>query len=150
MFSELMIGTIKEREMRIRESLERKKGTRGRKKSKKTIRVQELIMDLLYVNRRLMRSSEIRIAVGRRVKGLSNYLFFSALMDLQKQGSIIKKKNLLNMKYTFYILSDDERYLRQRDTIPREQISANECKYLTAIYFNIEKDIAFPSRFFLF
>jgi hypothetical protein len=150
MFSELMIGTIKDREMRIRESLERKKGTRGRKKSKKTIRVQELIMDLLYVNRRLMRSSEIRIAVGRRVKGLSNYLFFSALMDLQKQGSIIKKKNLLNMKYTFYILSDDERYLRQRDAIPREQISANEFKYLTAIYYNIEKDIAFPSRFFLF
>jgi hypothetical protein len=150
MFAELMTSVTKERELRIREALERKKGTRGRKKSKKTIRVQELIMDLLYVNRRLMRSSEIRIAVARRVKGLSNYLFFSALMDLQKQGSIIKKKNLLNMKYTFYILSEEERFLRQRDAMPREQISANEFKYLTAIYHNIEKDLVFPSRFFLF
>ncbi|NHJ40465.1 MAG: hypothetical protein FK731_10575 [Asgard group archaeon] len=146
MFAELMTSTIKDREMRIRESLERKKGTRGRKKSKKTIRVQELIMDLLYVNRRLMRSSEIRIAVGRRVKGLSNYLFFSALMDLQKQGSIIKKKNLLNMKYTFYILSEEERHLRLRDIIPQDQISANEYKYLTAIY-HIERDLVFLNRF---
>ena len=146
MFAELMTSTIKDREMRIRESLERKKGTRGRKKSKKTIRVQELIMDLLYVNRRLMRSSEIRIAVGRRVKGLSNYLFFSALMDLQKQGSIIKKKNLLNMKYTFYILSNEERHLRVRDTIPRDQISANEFKYLTDVY-HIERDLIFLNRF---
>ncbi|NHK31425.1 MAG: hypothetical protein FK730_08745 [Asgard group archaeon] len=146
MFAELMTSTIKDREMRIRESLERKKGTRGRKKSKKTIRVQELIMDLLYVNRRLMRSSEIRIAVGKRVKGLSNYLFFSALMDLQKQESIIKKKNLLNMKYTFYILSNEERHLRLRDTIPRDQISANEYKYLTNVY-NIERDLIFLNRF---
>lgn len=149
MFAELMTSTIKDREMRIRESLERKKGTRGRKKSKKTIRVQELIMDLLYVNRRLMRSSEIRIAVGRRVKGLSNYLFFSALMDLQKQGSIIKKKNLLNMKYTFYILSDDERFLRNRDTIPREQISGIELIYLTTLY-RMENDLVFPTRNFLY
>jgi hypothetical protein len=146
MFAELMTSTIKDREMRIRESLERKKGTRGRKKSKKTIRVQELIMDLLYVNRRLMRSSEIRIAVGRRVKGLSNYLFFSALMDLQKQGSIIKKKNLLNMKYTFYILSNEERHLRLRDTIPQDQISASEFKYLTDVY-HIERDLIFLNRF---
>lgn len=147
MFVELMTSTIKDRELRIWESLERKKGTRGRKKSKKTVRVQELIMDLLYLNRRLMRSSEIRIAVGRRVKGLSNYLFFSALMDLQKQGTIIKKKNLLNMKYTFYTLSDQERSLRHRDSIPREQISGIKLKYLTPIY-QLEKDLFLTTRFF--
>ncbi|MHA1212570.1 MAG: hypothetical protein ACTSSH_08920, partial [Candidatus Heimdallarchaeota archaeon] len=141
-----MTSTIKDRELRIRESLERKKGTRGRKKSKKTIRVQELIMDLLYVSRRLMRSSEIRIAIGKRVKGLSNYLFFSALSDLQKQGSIIKKKNLLNMKYTFYALSDQERHIRIRDIIPRNQISSSELIYLTRLY-TIEKDLFLPMRF---
>ncbi|HUT81901.1 MAG TPA: hypothetical protein VMZ29_11915 [Candidatus Bathyarchaeia archaeon] len=146
MFAELMTSTIKERELRIRESLERKKGTRGRKKSKKTIRVQELIMDLLYVNKRLMRSSEIRIAVGRRVKGLSNYLFFSALMDLQTQGSIIKKKNLLNMKYTFYALSDIERDQRLRDVLPRDQLSGIELRYLATLY-QMEKDLIFPMRF---
>ncbi len=146
MFAELMASTIKERELRIRESLERKKGTRGRKKSKKTIRVQELIMDLLYVNERLMRSSEIRIAVGRRVKGLSNYLFFSALMDLQTQGSIVKKKNLLNMKYTFYMLSDEERHQRIKDILPRDQLSGIELRYLSTIY-QLEKDLVFPMRF---
>ena len=147
MFVELMTSTIKDRELRIWESLERKKGTRGRKKSKKTVRVQELIMDLLYLSRRLMRSSEIRIAVGRRVKGLSNYLFFSALMDLQKRGTIIKKKNLLNMKYTFYALSEDERSLRHIDSMPREQISGLELKYITSLY-QLEKDLILTRFFF--
>jgi len=147
LFVELMDSTIKERELRIWENIEKKKGTRGRKKSKKTVRVQEIIMDLLYVGRRLMRSSEIRIAVGKRVKGLSNYLFFSALMDLQKQGTIIKKKNLLNMKYTFYVLSDDERNLRQNYSLPEEQISGLELRYLTLLY-QTEKDMIMSLRFF--
>ena len=146
MFIELMTSNVKDRELRIRESLEKKKGTRGRKKSKKTIRVQELIMDLLFVSRRLMRSSEIRIAVAKRVKGLSNYLFFSALTDLQKQGSILKKKNLLNMKYTFYVLSVEERGLRLKDSLPREHISGIELKYMMRTY-QLEKDLIFPQRF---
>ena len=146
MFIELMTSNVKDREMRIRESLAKKKGTRGRKKSKKTIRVQELIMDLLFVSRRLMRSSEIRIAVAKRVKGLSNYLFFSALADLQKQGSILKKKNLLNMKYTFYILSQEERGLRLKDSLPREQISGIELKYMLRTY-QLEKDLIISQRF---
>ncbi len=146
MFVELMTSNVKDRELRIRESLEKKKGTRGRKKSKKTIRVQELIMDLLFVSRRLMRSSEIRIAVAKRVKGLSNYLFFSALTDLQKQGSILKKKNLLNMKYTFYVLSEEERGLRLKDSLPREHISGIELKYMLRTY-QLEKDLIFPQRF---
>lgn len=146
MFIELMASNVKDRELRIRESLEKKKGTRGRKKSKKTIRVQELIMDLLFVSRRLMRSSEIRIAVAKRVKGLSNYLFFSALTDLQKQCSILKKKNLLNMKYTFYVLSEEERGLRLKDSLPREQISGIELKYMLRTY-QLEKDLLFSQRF---
>ena len=128
MFIELMTSNVKDRELRIRESLEKKKGTRGRKKSKK------------------MRSSEIRIAVAKRVKGLSNYLFFSALMDLQKQGSILKKKNLLNMKYTFYVLSVEERGLRLKDSLPREHISGIELKYMMRTY-QLEKDLIFPQRF---
>ncbi len=146
MFVELMTSNVKDRELRIREALEKKKGTRGRKKSKKTIRVQELIMDLLFVSRRLMRSSEIRIAVAKRVKGLSNYLFFSALADLQKQGSILKKKNLLNMKYTFYVLSQEERGLRLKDSLPREQISGIELKYMLRTY-QLEKDLIISQRF---
>lgn len=146
MFVELMTSNVKDRELRIRESLEKKKGTRGRKKSKKTIRVQELIMDLLFVSRRLMRSSEIRIAVAKRVKGLSNYLFFSALADLQKQGSILKKKNLLNMKYTFYVLAQEERGLRIKDSLPREQISGIELKYMLRTY-QLEKDLIISQRF---
>lgn len=146
MFVELMTSNVKDRELRIRESLEKKKGTRGRKKSKKTIRVQELIMDLLFVSRRLMRSSEIRIAVAKRVKGLSNYLFFSALTDLQKQSSILKKKNLLNMKYTFYVLSQEERGLRLKDSLPREQISGIELKYMLRTY-QLEKDLIVSQRF---
>ncbi|NHJ87514.1 MAG: hypothetical protein FK734_18785 [Asgard group archaeon] len=149
MFVELMDSTIKIREMRIREALDKNRGSRGRKRSKKTVRVQELILDLLFVKQRLMRSSEIRIAVAKRVKGLSNYLFFSALQDLQKNGTIIKKKNLLNMKYTFYTLSMEEKQLRERDGFSREQISGSELNYIIPFYIT-EKDLVHPTRYFWF
>ncbi|MHA1186950.1 MAG: hypothetical protein ACTSSK_08780 [Candidatus Heimdallarchaeota archaeon] len=104
MFIELMNSEIKEREIQLRQMFEKKVNSRGRKRSKKSTRVQELILDILYVRKRLMRSSEIRIAVARRIKGLSNYLFFTALNDLYKKEMIVKKKNLLNMKLEFIVI----------------------------------------------
>ena len=149
MFIELMNSEIKEREVQLRQMFEKQVNSRGRKRSKKTIRVQELILDTWYVNSRLMRSSEIRIAVGRRVKGLSNYLFFSALQDLQKRGEIIKKKNLLNMKYTFYILSDEERRVRDDYSFPAiQQYRIMRWDYLTTLPLSIEKDLSIAPRFF--
>ncbi len=147
MIVELLNSSIKEREARIRLSVEKKKGTRGRKRSKKTIRVQELILDTLFVSCRLMRSSEIRIAVGKRVKGLSNYLFFSALRDLQTRGDIVKRKNLLNMKYTFYALSNIERHKRQAFSYPTTQISNVQIEYRTTLPYTMEGLLLMP-RFF--
>ncbi|MBD3191197.1 MAG: hypothetical protein GF308_11155 [Candidatus Heimdallarchaeota archaeon] len=148
MITELLNSSIKAREAQIRRSVEKKKGTRGRKRSKKTIRVQELILDTLFVSCRLMRSSEIRIAVGKRVKGLSNYLFFSALRDLQNRGDIVKRKNLLNMKYTFYALSEKERHKREAFSYPApDQYSALPFKYLSTIPYSLEGEILVP-RFF--
>ncbi|MEA2069701.1 MAG: hypothetical protein U9O98_00260 [Asgard group archaeon] len=147
MITELLNSSIKDREARIRLSVEKKKGTRGRKRSKKTIRVQELILDTLFVSCRLMRSSEIRIAVGKRVKGLSNYLFFSALRDLQTRGDIVKRKNLLNMKYTFYALSDRERQKRQAFSYPATQINDMPLQYITTLPYSLEGDFIMP-RFF--
>ena len=147
MITELLDSSIKDREARIRLSVEKKKGTRGRKRSKKTIRVQELILDTLFVSCRLMRSSEIRIAVGKRVKGLSNYLFFSALRDLQTRGDIVKRKNLLDMKYTFYALSDTERQKRQAFSYPTTQINSLNYFYMTTLPYSIEAVLLMP-RFF--
>ena len=147
MITELLNSSIKDREARIRLSVEKKKGTRGRKRSKKTIRVQELILDTLFVSCRLMRSSEIRIAVGKRVKGLSNYLFFSALRDLQTRGDIVKRKNLLNMKYTFYALSDIERNKRQAFSYPTIQVSSVQLEYRTTLPYTMEGLLLMP-RFF--
>ena len=147
MITELLNSSIKDREARIRLSVEKKKGTRGRKRSKKTIRVQELILDTLFVSCRLMRSSEIRIAVGKRVKGLSNYLFFSALRDLQTRGDIVKRKNLLNMKYTFYALSEDERQKRFAFTYPATQITDLQYRYTSTLPYSIEAVFLMP-RFF--
>lgn len=148
MFVELMNSTIKEREMKLRAMFEKQVSSRGRKRSKKTTRVQELILDTLYVTNRLMRSSEIRIAVGRRIKGLSNYLFFSALNDLNQKEMIIKKKNLLNMKYTFYSLSVDERSQRCGFDFTSAHISTKELLYLTTIRSTIENDLLLFGRFF--
>ncbi|HUU76735.1 MAG TPA: hypothetical protein VMX55_00215 [candidate division Zixibacteria bacterium] len=148
MFVELMNSTIKEREVKLRAMFEKQVSSRGRKRSKKTTRVQELILDTLYVTNRLMRSSEIRIAVGRRIKGLSNYLFFSALNDLHQKEMIIKKKNLLNMKYTFYSLSLDERSQRCGFDIASAHISTKELLYLTTIRSTIESDLLLFGRFF--
>ena len=147
MITELLNSSIKDREARIRLSVEKKKGTRGRKRSKKTIRVQELILDTLFVSCRLMRSSEIRIAVGKRVKGLSNYLFFSALRDLQTRGDIVKRKNLLNMKYTFYALSEIERHKRQAFSYPTTQVSSVQIEYRTTLPYTMEGLLLMP-RFF--
>ena len=148
MITELLNSSIKDREARIRLSVEKKKGTRGRKRSKKTIRVQELILDTLFVSCRLMRSSEIRIAVGKRVKGLSNYLFFSALRDLQTRGDIVKRKNLLNMKYTFYALSDVEKQKRQAFSYPSHDITnVHLLYYKTKIPYSLEGVLLMP-RFF--
>ncbi|MHA1243950.1 MAG: hypothetical protein ACTSO7_15335 [Candidatus Heimdallarchaeota archaeon] len=148
MITELLNSSIKDREARIRLSVEKKKGTRGRKRSKKTIRVQELILDTLFVSCRLMRSSEIRIAVGKRVKGLSNYLFFSALRDLQTRGDIVKRKNLLNMKYTFYALSDVEKQKRQAFSYPSHDITnVHLLYYKTTIPYSLEGVLLMP-RFF--
>jgi hypothetical protein len=147
MFTELLNSSIRDREARIRLSVEKKKGTRGRKRSKKTIRVQELILDTLFVSSRLMRSSEIRIAIGKRVKGLSNYLFFSALRDLQTRGDIVKRKNLLNMKYTFYALSEKERQKRQEYSYPQTRISNLNLHYITSLPFSLEGELLTP-RFF--
>ena len=147
MITELLNSSIKDREARIRLSVEKKKGTRGRKRSKKTIRVQELILDTLFVSCRLMRSSEIRIAVGKRVKGLSNYLFFSALRDLQGRGDIVKRKNLLNMKYTFYALSDIEKHKREAFSYPTHNVSGIIPEYRTTLPYSMEGLLLLP-RFF--
>ncbi|NHJ06246.1 MAG: hypothetical protein EAX90_15575 [Candidatus Heimdallarchaeota archaeon] len=147
MITELLNSSIRDREARIRLSVEKKKGTRGRKRSKKTIRVQELILDTLFVSCRLMRSSEIRIAVGKRVKGLSNYLFFSALRDLQTRGDIVKRKNLLNMKYTFYALSDIEKQKRQAFSYPTNPITGIHLEYRTTLPYTMEGLLLMP-RFF--
>lgn len=148
MFVELMNSTIKEREVKLRTMFEKQVSSRGRKRSKKTTRVQELILDTLYVTNRLMRSSEIRISVGRRIKGLSNYLFFSALNDLHQKDMIIKKKNLLNMKYTFYTLSVNERSQRSGSSYQSTQISSKELIYLSMIRSEIEGDLLLFGRFF--
>ena len=95
-----------------------------------------------------MRSSEIRISVGRRIKGLSNYLFFSALNDLHQKDMIIKKKNLLNMKYTFYTLSVNERSQRSGSSYQSTQISSKELIYLSMIRSEIEGDLLLFGRFF--
>lgn len=148
MFVELMNSSIKEREVQLRMMFEKQVSSRGRKRSKKTTRVQELILDTLFVTNRLMRSSEIRIAVGKRIKGLSNYLFFSALNDLNQKEMIIKKKNLLNMKYTFYTLSLNERVQRSGTNISTIHISSKELIYLTALRSTMENEFLIFGRFF--
>ncbi|MFW9924669.1 MAG: hypothetical protein ACFFDW_15410 [Candidatus Thorarchaeota archaeon] len=148
MFVELMNSAIREKEVQLRTMFEKQISSRGRKRSKKTTRVQELILDTLYVTNRLMRSSEIRIAVGRRIKGLSNYLFFSALNDLHQKEMIIKKKNLLNMKYTFYTLSENEKFDRNTYSYATAHISSKELLYLSTIRSTIEGDLLLFGRFF--
>ncbi|MHA1125952.1 MAG: hypothetical protein ACTSO7_11665 [Candidatus Heimdallarchaeota archaeon] len=147
MFIELMNSEIKEREIQLRKMFEKQVNSRGRKRSKKSTRVQELILDILYVRKRLMRSSEIRIAVARRIKGLSNYLFFTALNDLYKKEMIVKKKNLLNMKYTFYTLSANESNIRINCNYSPAQISGRELRYLMSLKTSLENDMFLFGRF---
>ncbi len=147
MFIELMNSQIREREIQLRKMFEKQINSRGRKRSKKSTRVQELILDILYVRKRLMRSSEIRIAVARRIKGLSNYLFFTALNDLYKKEMILKKKNLLNMKYTFYTLSENESNIRINCNYSPAQISGRELRYIITLRNNLENDMLLFGRF---
>ena len=142
-----MNSALKDQEVKLRSLFEKQDRSRGRRRSKKITRVQELILDTLYVKKRLMRSSEIRIAVGRRIKGVSNYLFFTALNDLFKKDLIIKKKNLLNMKYTFYTLSETENDNRNNYVYTPIHISGREYMYISALRTNLESDLQLFGRF---